>query len=338
MSELVTTTSVDPTGGRLIAWAHAAGAAGELASQLVRTQIVPETFRVGPATPPAQADLIVGNAAAAILLGDELGLSPIAALRSLYVIRGQVGTYTRAKVALVKSRGHSIWTESETDTAVTVVGHRAGEPDHLERSTWTIERARAAGFMRRGRNGELSQYETQPRTMLYARAAGEVASRVAPDVLLGIPEDADEPSAPGGITPTVTVSRRSPRPLDSLGDPAPSGESQPTGEDGDLEAGPDPQTTPEDAASALPVTGDPESPEQPNDDVEPGITPPQLRLLQTLFVQVGVRGPDARHRYLSKWLGHPVTSTSDITVTEASEIIDRLQAQIETGDDDRRDR
>jgi hypothetical protein len=53
-----------------------------------------------------------------------------------------------------------------------------------------------------------------------------------------------------------------------------------------------------------------------------------MRLLQPLFVEAGVRGPDRRHAYLTKWLGRPIASTNDLTVTEASEIIDRLQRQV----------
>lgn len=239
MTELVTITS-DPTGGRLVAWAQAASAANQLAKSLSRTQVVPEAFRLKPGMSPADADLVVANATAALLLGDELGLTPLAALRAVYFIKGQAGMYARVKVALVKAQGHSIWTEKESDSEVTVAGHRAGEPDHIERSTWTFDRAQRAGFVRRGRNGELSQYELQPRAMLYARAASDVANRVAPDALMGIPEDADEPAAGGpalapAVGPTQTMQRlpRQPRQVTEVElpgeQPSPTPEGAPGG-------------------------------------------------------------------------------------------------------------
>src|SRR5690606_23270049 len=80
MTELTTyaptaeVAALDPTGGRLVAWAEAAAAANQLAKALSRTTFVPKDMTD------------VGNATAAILMGDELGMSPIASLRSIYVV------------------------------------------------------------------------------------------------------------------------------------------------------------------------------------------------------------------------------------------------------------
>jgi hypothetical protein len=333
MSELVT-LSPDPTGGRLVAWAQAASAANQLAKSLVRTQVVPEAFRLKPGMSPADADMVTSNATAALLLGDELGLTPLASLRAVYFIKGQAGMYARVKVALVKAQGHSIWTEAESDQAVTVAGHRAGEPDHIERSTWTFERAQRAGFVRRGRNGELSQYELQPRAMLYARAASDVASRVAPDALMGIPEDADEPAAGGpGVAPSVgptQVMQRQPRQVTALElperDPAPL-EPAP-GEVLNSGAGPVAQSS-EGHSDASPIEGTSTAPEvdtrPPAESEGPErITGPQRALLHSLYRAMGL----PREVYLadaSTFVNRELTTTEELTKGEATQLINYLQ-------------
>jgi len=312
MTELVEFRG-DPQ-SQLVAWADAARAAAGLATSLVATNVCPPPFRGKPA-----------EATAVILLGAELGLTPIAALRSMFEIRGQLGMYVRAQLALVQSRGHRIWTVAESDDAVTVQGHRKDDPEHVEEVTWTIARARQAGFIRRGRDGAPSQYELQPRAMLWARAAGEVARRIASDVLSGVPEldDPGEGSQAASVataTPGRVVQRQRPAPVEPQ--PAPvnltelSELVEPPAELGD----PPPQESLDDDGSAPTV----------DEDVEPLLTAQQLKLLQLLLVQVSVRGPEARHRYLSQWLGRHIETTNELTVTEASAVIDRLQTQVNT--------
>ena len=55
----------DPTGGRLVAWAAALHAAHQIGTALCQTSFVPTAFRGKPE-----------EAAAMILYGDELGLTP----------------------------------------------------------------------------------------------------------------------------------------------------------------------------------------------------------------------------------------------------------------------
>ena len=196
MSELVTyerasvpeITYLDPTGGRLVAWAQAATAANQLAKALSTTAFVPDTMR-DP-----------GNATAAILMGDELGLSPIASLRSIYVVHGTPALYARSMVALALSKGHAIWTESSSDQGVVVCGHRAGS-EHVERSEWTIQRATKAGYTTN------KKYGSNPQEMLYSKAAAEVARKVAADVLAGIPYSVEDLELED--EPTTTITRES---------------------------------------------------------------------------------------------------------------------------------
>lgn len=304
----------DPAGG-LVAWAAAGDAAYQLARRLTATAIVPDQYRNKP-----------DEAAAAIMLGAELGLSPIAALRSMFVIRGQVGMYVRAQLALVQSRGHRVWTEHESDDSVTVAGYRAGDPEHVEHVTWTIARAQRAGFIRRGRNNEPSQYDLQPRAMLWARAVGELCRRIAADVLAGVPEGdepvvGDEPSEP-----RTRIVQRLPKaqsaPPDAAG----------VVEDGGASVE---RIVPPDEPNG--VEGFPESParvvdvelpdDAPLDDVEPSITEPQRALIMVELSARGITGHAARVMRLAQIIGRKVESTNDLTVTEASHVIDTLQLE-----------
>src|SRR5690606_26985563 len=64
-------------------------------------------------------------------------------------------------------------------------GRRKGS-SQMERVTWTTDMAQRAGYMTN------SKYKTDPRSMLYARASGDVARRIAPDALLGMAHNVEE--------------------------------------------------------------------------------------------------------------------------------------------------
>lgn len=179
----------DPTGGRLIAWAESLSAAHRLASALCVTSFVPRHFAGKPE-----------EAAAALMLGDELGFSPVSALRSIFVISGTPGLYARSMVALVQSHGHEVWTETDTPVKVVVCGRRGGSAN-VERSEWTIDRARRAGYTNN------KKYETDPQAMLYARAASDVCRRIAADVLSGVPHTVEEMELEAAQKPKRTVKR-----------------------------------------------------------------------------------------------------------------------------------
>lgn len=162
-------------GGELInrAVQQMAGAA-KLADGLARTTFVPAAFRGKP-----------DDAAAAIMYGAALGLDPMTSLRAVYVVSGTPGLYARQMVAVVMAKGHKVWTVESTDEAVTVSGQRRGS-DVVETVTWTIERAQKAGYTTN------AKYRTDPQAMLYARAAGDVARRIAPDALAGLDYTVEE--------------------------------------------------------------------------------------------------------------------------------------------------
>lgn len=157
----------------LMKQAEAMGAAHKLATVLCNTQMVPATFRGKP-----------DDGAAAILYGAELGLKPQQALQQVFVVHGQPSIYARTMVALLKAKGYRFETVESTDTAVTITG--TAPSGETETSTWSIDRAKKAGYTSN------KKYQSDPQAMLYAKAASEVARRLAPDVLLGIKYTAED--------------------------------------------------------------------------------------------------------------------------------------------------
>lgn len=160
--------------GQLMQHAQAMGAAYELASKLSNTTLVPQMYQKKP-----------DEATAAILYGAELGLNPIQSLQQIFVVQGKPAIYARTMVALVKTKGYLIETVESTDESVTVRGTdpRTGV---VETSTWTIERAKKAGYTSN------KKYDTDPQGMLYAKSATEVCRKLAPEVLLGIAYSREE--------------------------------------------------------------------------------------------------------------------------------------------------
>jgi hypothetical protein len=162
-------------------WANELRAAAELATTLCKTSFVPADFRGKPE-----------ETAAAILTGAQMGIGPMTALRSMHVIKGRVGMYAKAKVALLVAHGHRVWTEQRTDDSVTVAGLRRGlsifDEKSVERITITMEQAKTAGWTSN------ETYRKTPQDMLWARAASRVCDLVAPDLIHGIAtmEEADD--------------------------------------------------------------------------------------------------------------------------------------------------
>lgn len=169
-----TTPELSDTGiNDLMRQAEAMSAAHKLATVLCNTQMVPQTFRGKP-----------DDGAAAILYGAELGLKPQQALQQVFVVHGQPAIYARTMVALLKGKGYKFETVESTDESVTVRG--VAPSGEQETSTWTLDRAKKAGYTSN------KKYQTDPQAMLYAKAASEVSRRLAPDVLLGIKYAAED--------------------------------------------------------------------------------------------------------------------------------------------------
>jgi hypothetical protein len=159
----------------LAAWAQEADVAYKLANQLANTAFIPTTMRNN-----------VGNITACLLAGNELGLSPIAALKSMDVIHGVPGLRAHAMRALLQREGHEIELLESSDTVCRMRGRRKGS-ENWQESVWTIGRAQLAGYVAKN-----AMYKTQPANMLIARATGEIARLIASDAIHGVPYTVEE--------------------------------------------------------------------------------------------------------------------------------------------------
>lgn len=312
-TDLVTPGITDPTGGRLVAWARGLQAAHQIGSALCRTSFVPKAFQGKPE-----------EAAAAILFGDELGMSPTQALRSVHVINGTPGLYAKAMVALVQSRGHQVWTELDTPAKVIVRGQRRGS-SRIEESEWTVDRARRAGYTSN------KKYETDPQAMLYARAASDVCRKIAADVLAGVAFTVEEMELEEASAATVTVRRDDApkRTAKRAQAPAPQPEEPDLDDAGMPEWATKTMQDPDAPANAKPrrsaysVAGN-----RPAGDDQPA-TPKQVAEVGRLCTELGLTDRDEAVRVVSSLIGRDIKSRKDLRFGEASTVIDSFRADVD---------
>lgn len=158
----------------LMQWAQQADLAYQMAHKLASTSFVPASLRGKP-----------GDVTAAILAGQEMGMRPMAALRSMDIIQGTPALRAHAMRGLVQSHGHHVQLVESTPARCVMRGRRKGE-DTWQTVEWTIERARMLGLTGK------DQWKKQPATMLIARATGEICRLIASDVLHAMPYAAEE--------------------------------------------------------------------------------------------------------------------------------------------------
>lgn len=303
---------------QLMQHAEAMNVAYELADKMCRTALVPAIYRSKP-----------DDATAAILYGAELGLNPIQSLQQIFVVHGMPAIYARTMVALMKSKGHKVWTVESSDESVTVAAQRENE-SHVEESTWTIERAVQAGYVptvdeRTGKlatnaNGKLignEKYLKDPQAMLYAKAASEVCRKIAPDVLLGIAYTREEleleypePVRAKAERVTAGAKRGMAGLADSLGVCAAS----------DSSVEPEPaQVSDSDQGASVDRAAD----SAPTAD--PLCTRAQQQKLAILLDNEKVGDRQAKLDYLEGQFGRKFASSKELTKVEASRLIEFLE-------------
>src|SRR3982750_2953705 len=115
----------------LVEWARQADAAYQLAQRIVGTSFVPQQFRGKP-----------DEAAAAILAGSEVGLSPMAALGAFDVIQGRATPRAITLRAIALSRGCEIVVDESTSARCKMRGRRRGDTEWTT-VIWDQARAQA---------------------------------------------------------------------------------------------------------------------------------------------------------------------------------------------------
>jgi hypothetical protein len=303
----------------LRAWAAEAEAAAGIAKALAGTPFVPEQLRryTNPDAPPAKRifdyDGTVATVTAVLLAGQELGFGPMASLRSITIIKGTVGLYALAARALLLQRGFEIVVKESTSQRAVVTARRLG--GEWQTAIWDLDRARTAKLFP---GSDYSNWRTQTKAMLVARATAEACRWIAADAMLGLPAMAEEleenadgkivyaeldsaATAPAAIEPASksTASRRRTQP----------------------------------ARVALPAATMPPPPEPPATPVpqeaakvSPRLTVPQRTRIHAELGKLGITGRDEGLALLGAWVGHPVESSNELTPEEAVVIIERLDA------------
>jgi len=294
----------------------------EISAQLARTRFVPQSlwvFRHRDGAEVFDVEATTVQVTAVILTGQEMGMSPMAALRSVDIIEGTPALRAVALRAVLLSKGHDIWVEEASSTRATVSGQRAGS-SRVQSITWTIEDARQRNLAGK-RN-----WKTQPRNMLIARATGDVARLVAADAIAGIPYTVEE--LEDGVDQANVSGRSTPAPAEPVRRtrrPARAAAEQP---ETVVELPPDDQPSLDEPPAAAPEEQQQQSStDEPDlDDATPDpISPEQSRLLHKLLRD---RYGDNREDYLnaaSEVVQRPIDSTNDLTVAEASLVIDWLK-------------
>jgi hypothetical protein len=333
----------------LHAWVDAANAATTVAITLARTPFVPQSLRAvrtsKDQTPEEIEQITVGNVVAAMLTGQELGLQPMASLRSVDVINGTPALRAITQRALVQSHGHKMWLVESTQTRAVVRGQRHGtEP--VQESVWTMDRARQLGVAGR------DQWRKQPAAMLVARATGELSRLIAADVLMAVPYNAEELSdgvlvetvetqTEPAATPAPRTAQRRRRALTPV--PAPAA-TEPAA----AEQTPDPDPFDDEPATAEPPPPEPEpEPAKPEPEPEPSEPEPEppaperepparqerpmitaqqrAKLLATLNA-AGVRDRGERLAVCAAIVDRRLDSANNLTREETSAVIDTIES------------
>jgi hypothetical protein len=192
-----------PTAGTtaLMQWAQEADLAYQMAQKLAATSFVPQSLRGKP-----------GDITAAILAGAELGLKPMATLKSIDVIQGTPALRAHAMRAVVQQQGHQLELVESTEERCVMRGRRK-DSETWQQVEWTTGRASKLGLLGK------SEWKKQPQTMLVARATGELCRLIASDALHGMPYVAEEL---GGTTTADVLPAQAPLSVAQLTAPAPA--------------------------------------------------------------------------------------------------------------------
>lgn len=149
-------------------WITVVGDVAKLADYIAETDFVPRALRNRPAA-----------IAACILTGRELGIGPMASLKSIHMVQGVPSLSAEYKRARALAAGHQIVIDETNSTRCVARGRRAGAENWLT-ITWTMDHAKRAKL-----DGK-DVWKQYPQRMLQARATGELCDLLFPDATLGL--------------------------------------------------------------------------------------------------------------------------------------------------------
>ncbi|MDM2382279.1 Uncharacterised protein [Mycobacteroides abscessus subsp. abscessus] len=304
--------TVQPTQAeRMREWLHLFKECREAAEVLAKTSFVPKDMMGKPA-----------EIAASMLKGWELGLDPLDALASIYVVHGRVGFYAEFMRRRIIQAGHTFRVVESTDSRCIVEGTRQDNGE-THRAGFTADQAKRAKI-------DIAAY---PAEKLVARATSRLCKQAFPDVLSGslIIEDlldglisveserldapAQETAEAPALQRRTRTARRAPAPKI---EPTPA----PATDLDEFPAEPEPEPETQSApAEPEPVEAEPET----ENAAEQGITDSQLKKLHVLFSKHGLNERQAGLDWLTAATEREITSSKDLTKREAMKVIDMLE-------------
>lgn len=312
---------------RTTGWVDLMVPVAQLANEIKSTDLVPKWLR-------GNVPAICG----VVLFGYELGLPPMTALRTVYMVDGMPSLKAEAMRALVLARGHEIVYDESTASEATVRGRRRGQ-DTWHSVTWTRDDARRAGLG--SANG--SPWQKYPRAMLKARATAELCRDLFPDVVGGFSavEESDDLAVPieaeAPPLPRARVRRRQQPPAveappgDGGGgpppEPPPAGEPPPSGDTSggpadDLEAAV--QVVQEGLGPVTPVPPEQVASMPQNPSTALPWTDDQRRAVMVRFQELGVSERPDRLALTGSVLGRELRTSAELTRAEATKVLDAL--------------
>lgn len=269
---------------RLGDWARSADAAFEVAQKLVQSSFVPAAFKGKPV-----------EATAAILSGLEVGLQPMAALRSFDVIQGVAAPRAVTLRAIVQSAGHHIELVESNSTRCKMRGRRASSSS-WQTVTWTIDRAKQLGLTGK------DNWRKQPAAMLVARATSEICRLIAADAILGIAYTAEEVRDGAAETDATPVEPEAPVRT--------------------MQRTPRPEPQPAEVVEDVEIIED-----EPAEEPEPTpATQRQITAVNAGMTSMGLKERSEKLAWLTATLDREITSSKDLTKEEAAFVIDGLQS------------
>ena len=163
----------------------------EYAKLLAASDLLPDAYKGKPA-----------NILLAIEYGKTLGITPMAAIQGINVIKGKPTASASLIGSLVRLAGHRLRITSDNTKAVCEI-IRSDDPDYIFMSVWDMERAKLAGLTAN------PSWQKYPESMMKARAITECARDACPEVLSGVQYTAEElgasepfPPSPHRVTKT----------------------------------------------------------------------------------------------------------------------------------------
>lgn len=303
-----------------------------LVERVCRTNFVPQAYRGKP-----------DEALACVMLGEELDLKPMTALREIAMIQGTPALSAKLQRALVTRAGHEVWLVESSNVKCVMAGRRADWPkDRVTHVTWTIQDAEAAKLAGK------DNWRNHPTDMLIARASGRLCRLLASEVMLGLAynveelrdgytEDPDEGSG-------LEVDEGAPPP------PAPKGRTRKLAPKRDREkvessATPEPASAPAPAADPLAEVDDldamadgkvpkgpppPIAPDRPSGEDGPRFSPAQALAMRA--GEAGLKDDTERHLFYFAATAGAHRSGKTMSPSEVTELLDFLGNAIASGE------